>query len=191
MCDSWVDTRSNRGRSADCLLKDGSWPGEIVPTHYIAYPLGKYVWAWPVNEDNWACRLGHYTVGFSHPGPVGWRVWAKAHGTHNAPLFPVREGSLRRLGKENVYDWFSVGNSGLLMLVCSNMRITGKFSNFLVSHLMWLFGILLKLEVLIKGLQGGGFLCATGYYWFFSGKVSRCRESDFMIAAWERLTKGV
>ena len=62
--------------------------------------LGKYVWAWLVNEDNWARRLGHYTVGFSHPGPVGWRVWAKAHGTHNAPIFPASEGSLSRLEKK-------------------------------------------------------------------------------------------
>ena len=43
---------------------------------------GKYVWAWLVNEGNWACRLGYYVVGFSHSGPVGRRVWAKAHGTH-------------------------------------------------------------------------------------------------------------
>ena len=106
-------------------------------------------------------------MGFSHPRPVGWRVWAKAHGTHNAPLFPTGEGSLPRLEKENVCDWLSVGNSGLLMLVCSNVRITREFSNFLVSHLMRSFEILLKLEVFIKGLQGGGFLCATGYYWFF------------------------
>ena len=56
--------------------------------------LGKYIWAWLVNGDNWARRLGHYTMGFSQPGPVGWRVWVKAHGTHNAPLFPVEEGSL-------------------------------------------------------------------------------------------------
>ena len=52
----------------------------------IIFParLGKYVWAWLVNEDVWAYRLGHYTVGFSQPGPVSW---AKAHGTHNAPFF--------------------------------------------------------------------------------------------------------
>ena len=52
------------------------------------------------------CRLGHYTVGFnlgpvnllgpypvglSLPGPVSWRVWAKAHSTHNAPIFLARE----------------------------------------------------------------------------------------------------
>ena len=59
------------------------------------------------------------------------------------------------------------------MLVCSNVRITGNFL-FSVSHLMQLFGITLKLEVSIKGLQGGGFLCATGYCWFFSGEIWLC-----------------
>ena len=89
---------------------------------------------------------------------------------------------------------FGVRNSGLLMLVCSNVRITGKFL-FLVSHLMQLFGILLKLEVSIKGLQGGGFLCATGYCWFFSGEIWLgdaehywCRT--FLISLLKRLTKG-
>ena len=27
--------------------------------------LGKNVWAWIVNEDDWARILGHYIVGFS------------------------------------------------------------------------------------------------------------------------------
>ena len=49
-------------------------------------------------------------------------------GTYNAPLFPTGEVSLSRLEKENVCDWFGVGNGGLLMLVCSNERITGEFS---------------------------------------------------------------
>ena len=53
--------------------------------------------------------------------------------THNAPLFPAREVSLSRLEKENVCDWLGMGNSGLLMLVCSNMRITGEFSIFSVK----------------------------------------------------------
>ena len=74
------------------------------------------------------------------------------------PFFPAGEGSLPRLEKENVCDWLIVGNSRLLMLVCSKVRITGEFSNFLVSHLMRSFGILLKLEVSIKGLQGARFL---------------------------------
>ena len=79
------------------------------------------------------------------------------------------------------------------MLVCSNVRITGEFSSFLVSHLMRLFGIPLKLEVHIKGLQGGRFLCATGYYWFFSEEVwlGVVGSRTFMIVAWKRLTKGV
>ena len=77
------------------------------------------------------------------------------------------------------------------MVVCSNVCIIGEFSNFLESHLMRSFGILLRLKVSIKGMQGGGFLCTTGYCWLFSGEVSRCRESDFMIVVWKRHTKGV
>ena len=37
-----------------------------------------------------------------------------------------------------------------------------EFTNFLDSHLLWSLGIPLRLEVSIKGLVGGGFLCATG-----------------------------
>ena len=43
-----------------------------------------------------------------------------------------------------------------------------EFSNFLDSHLMWLLEIPLRLEVSIKGLEGGEFLCATGNLWIFS-----------------------
>ena len=58
---------------------------------------------------------------------------------------------------------------------------------------MKLFVIPLKLEVSIKGLQGSGFLCATGYFWFFSGEIwlGIARSQTFMIAAWKRLMKGV
>ena len=60
------------------------------------------------------CRLGHCTVGFnlgpvdllglypvglSLSGPVRWRVWAKAHGTHNAPIFLAGEIVSPRSGK--------------------------------------------------------------------------------------------
>ena len=86
-----------------------------------------------------------------------------------------------------------MGNSELLMLVRSNVRITEEFSCFLVSHLMWLFGIPLKLEVFIKGLQGDGFRCAIDYYRYFSGELwlGVARSRSFIIAAWKRLTKGV
>ena len=110
-------------------------------------------------------------------GPVDWAIilWASvirgllARGSGPKPMVPTIppfsswEGSLPRMAKENVCDWLSVGNSVLLMLVRSNVRITDEFSNFFVSHLMQLFGILLRLGVFIKGLQGGGFLYATGY----------------------------
>ena len=49
-------------------------------------------------------------------------------GTHNTPFFPARKVSLPRMEKENVCDWLGMGNSGMLMLVCSNVRITGEFS---------------------------------------------------------------
>ena len=54
-------------------------------------------------------------------------------GTHNAPLFSAGKVSLPRLEKENICDWLGVGNSGLLMLVCSNVRITEEFSIFNVT----------------------------------------------------------
>ena len=78
------------------------------------------------------------------------------------------------------------------MLGCSNVRITEEFPSFLMSHLMRLFGIPLRLEVSIKGLQGEGFLCATGCYWFFGGVVwlGVVWSRTFVIAAWTRLTKG-
>ena len=79
------------------------------------------------------------------------------------------------------------------MLVRSNVCIIGEFSRFLVSHLMRLFRIPLKLEVSIKGLQGGKFRCAIGYYWNFSGEfwLGVARSRSIMIATWKRLTKGV
>ena len=46
----------------------------LYPSIMSPIRLGKYVWAWLVNEDDWARKLGHYTVGFSLPGPIGWRV---------------------------------------------------------------------------------------------------------------------
>ena len=49
------------------------------------------------------------------------------------PLFPAWEVSLSWLEKENVCDWLGVGNSGPLMLVCSNVCIIGKFSIFGVT----------------------------------------------------------
>ena len=41
---------------------------------------------------------------------------------------------------------------------------------FLVLHLMQLFGAPTKLGVSIRGLQGGGFLCAFGWCGFTVGK---------------------
>ena len=49
-----------------------------------------------------------------------------------------------------------MGIGGPLILGCSNVRISGEFPSFFMLHLMWLFRIPLRLEVSIKGLQGGG-----------------------------------
>ena len=43
-----------------------------------------------------------------------------------------------------------------------------EFSNFLDLHFLWLLEIPLRLEVFIKGLEGGRFLCATSNPWSFS-----------------------
>ena len=88
MTHGWILVQTKAGQSAAFLKmvagQERLYPGIISPAQQ-----GKYVWAWLVNEGNWARRLGYYTVGFSHPGSVGKRVWAKAHGTHNASFFPV------------------------------------------------------------------------------------------------------
>ena len=45
-----------------------------------------------------------------------------------------------------------------------------EFFNFLDSHLLWSLGIPLRLEVSIKGLVGGEFLCAIGNPLSFNGE---------------------
>ena len=79
------------------------------------------------------------------------------------------------------------------MLGCSNVYITKEFPSFLMSHLMRLFGIPLRLEVSIKGLQQDGFYYATSHYWFFNGVVwlGVVGSRTSVIAAWTRLMKGV
>ena len=149
--------------------KERLYLGIISPTR-----LGKFVWAWLVTEGDWARRLG--LCGFQFwacrlTRPIVWRVWAKAHGTYNAPFFPTGEvvlpsqkkrifGTCLMWGldkKENIWDLFDVGIGGPLMLGCSNVHITGEFPSFLKSHLMRLYGITLRLEVPRKGFQEEGF----------------------------------
>ena len=94
----------------------------------------------------------------SWPQPTSGSSWASAHGTHNAPLFPAGEGSYPWREKENVFDKPSMGNQRTINVG----MFQREFSNFLDSHLLWSFGIPLRLEVSIKSLEGGGFLHATG-----------------------------
>ena len=56
-------------------------------------------------------------------------------GTHNAPFFPIEEGSLPRLEKENVCDWLGVGNNVYLCWYVPTCALSVNFL-FLVSHLM-------------------------------------------------------
>ena len=79
----------------------------------------------PVGKGTWVCP-----VSFDLSGPFEYECWAKSHGTHNAPIFPAGEISLPRLEKYRILDLLVVGNGGLLMLVCSNARITEGFSIF-------------------------------------------------------------
>ena len=69
-------------------------------------------------------------MGFNLSGPFKWGCWAKSHGTHNAPLFPVGKIILPRLEKYRILDMLVVRNGGPLMLVCSNVHISGGFPIF-------------------------------------------------------------
>ena len=69
-------------------------------------------------------------MGFSLSRPIEWGCWSKSHGTHNAPFFPAGEISLPRLEKYCILDLLVVGNGGPLMLVCSNVHVSGGFPIF-------------------------------------------------------------
>ena len=49
------------------------------------------------------------------------------------PFFRLGRAVFPGWEKENVCDWLGVGNNVLLMLVCSNVRITGEFPIFGVT----------------------------------------------------------
>ena len=65
----WIIVQAKRGQPATFSKmvsgQEGLYPGIMSPVW-----LKKYVWAWLVNEDDWARGLGHYTMGFSLPGPI-------------------------------------------------------------------------------------------------------------------------
>ena len=69
----WILVQAERGQSA-AFFKMVSDQERLYPDIMSPVRLGKYVWVWLVNEDDWAHKLSHYTVGFSPPGPVGWKV---------------------------------------------------------------------------------------------------------------------
>ena len=62
----WLLVQVERGQSAAFLKmvagQERLYPGIISPAR-----LGKYVWTWLVNEDDWVRRLGH----------CGFQFWAR------------------------------------------------------------------------------------------------------------------
>ena len=62
----------------------------LVDLATVGFSIGLVDWATVGFSLRFADCLGHYLVGLSLLGPVSWRVWAKAHGIHNAN--PYREG---------------------------------------------------------------------------------------------------
>ena len=88
-------------------------------------------------------------VGFDPSRPSEWRCWAKSHGTH-----PAGECSLPLLEKYRILDLLVVGNGGPLMLVCSNVHVSGEFSIF--GNGFWSFPRVCNTN---NRLWGEGFLC--------------------------------
>ena len=74
MCDSWWILIQTEVGQPTTFLKMVAGQERLYLDIISPVRPGKYVWAWLVNESNWAHRLRYYTVGFSHPRPVGKRV---------------------------------------------------------------------------------------------------------------------
>ena len=81
-----IFVQAERGQLAT-YLKMVSGQERLYPNIMSPVRLGKYVWVWFVNEDDWTRKLDHYTVGFSQPEPIGWRGWVKACGTHKYLMY--------------------------------------------------------------------------------------------------------
>ena len=65
----WIFVQAERGQLV-AFLKMVSGKERLHPGNIMSHvQLGKYVWVWLVNEDDWASGLGHYTLGFSL-GPI-------------------------------------------------------------------------------------------------------------------------
>ena len=81
----WILVQAERGQPT-VFLKMVANQKRLYPGIMSHVRLENYVWVWLINKDDWSRRLGHYTLGFSLSGPISWRVWAKAHGTHKCCL---------------------------------------------------------------------------------------------------------
>ena len=66
--------------------------------------------------------------------PSTWRCWVKTHGTHNAPIFPSGEFVLPRLEKYCFFfNLYIIGNSGPLILACSNAHVSEEYTIYGVA----------------------------------------------------------
>ena len=68
----WVFVQTKRGKLA-AFLKMVFDQERLYLDIMSHIRLGKHVWVWLVNEDDWARRLGHYIVGFNL-GLVDWAI---------------------------------------------------------------------------------------------------------------------
>ena len=68
------------------------------------------------------------------------------------PNFLAREFDIPRLEKYRVFDMFVVENGGLLMLACSNVHVSRKFSIFGIAFSIF-FGVSHWFVTSIKGCR--------------------------------------
>ena len=77
------------------------------------------------------------------------------------PFFPAREISLPQLEKYRMLDLFVIENGGTLMLVCSNVRVSGGFPIFGKTFNTDFWGFP-QVQNPYKRLHGNGVFYATG-----------------------------
>ena len=95
---------------------------------------------------------------------VCWlEAWAKAHGTHNASLFPAGEDALPRSEKEYLLD---VGIGEALMQGCFDAHITGEIASFFeMTFDAVVLGSPLRLEISIKGWEEERIFYGNDFLW--------------------------
>ena len=78
------------------------------------------------------------------------------------PFFPAGGFSLPRMEKYHIFYLLVVGNGGLLMLVCSNVHVSGEFS-ISGNACSTTFGVSHGFTTLMKGC-GVTYFYVTGWF---------------------------